>query len=200
MMWGVHPRLGLVAHALGLGGGRRDGSERENTEGGQLQVEQSARFQGKIVVGALGAVTDSRGRLLFVAQQKGPFGGHWLLPGGGVEPGESAEEAIVREIQEETGMVMKNVRFVAVYEMRGRWTGGDYHIMMMGFTGTADGEIPPDFVGDGVGAARWAYAHELPLHSTDLRILTDTGLAQFTDADIAAALAADGITMKVYGA
>jgi 8-oxo-dGTP diphosphatase len=162
-------------------------------------VEQSTRFQGKIVVGAVAAVTDPKGRILFVAQQKGPFGGHWLLPGGGVEPGESADEAIVREIQEETGMTMRNIRFVAVYEMRGHWTGGDYHIMMMGFTGTAEGEIPPDFVGDGVGAVRWAYPDELPLHSTDLRILTDAGVAQFSDEQIAEALAAQGVTMKVYG-
>lgn len=159
---------------------------------------QGARFQGKIVVGVLAAVTDSLGRLLFVAQQKGPFAGHWLLPGGGVEPGETAEAAIMREIFEETGLHMTDVRFTAVYEMRGTWSGGSYHIMMLGFRGAASGEIPPDFRGDGVGEVRWAFAHELPLHSTDLRILTDAGLAAFTDAEIAAALAADGISLKVY--
>ncbi|HWI63456.1 MAG TPA: NUDIX hydrolase [Symbiobacteriaceae bacterium] len=159
---------------------------------------QGARFQGKIVVGVLAAVTDPAGRLLFVAQQKGPFGGHWLLPGGGVEPGESAEDAVRREILEETGMTMTGLQFTGVYEMRGSWTGGDYHLMMMGFRGAATGEIPTGFEGDGVGEVRWAHVNELPLHSTDLRILTDAGLAAFADAEIEAALKADGITMKVY--
>lgn len=172
----------------------------EIAEGDVVHVEssQGSRFQGKIVVGVLGAVTDDAGRLLFVAQQKGPFAGSWLLPGGGVEPGESAEAAVAREIMEETGLTMTDIRFTGVYEMRGRWSGGDYHLMMMAFRGAASGEIPPDFQGDGVGEVRWAHLHELPLHSTDLRILTDAGLAAFPDDQIEAALAADGIMMKVY--
>ncbi|HYF91031.1 MAG TPA: NUDIX hydrolase [Symbiobacteriaceae bacterium] len=164
-----------------------------------MSQPQGARFHGKIVVGVLGVVVDPDGRLLFVAQRNGPFGGNWLLPGGGVEPGESAEAAVVREIREETGLEMIGVQFSAVYEMRGAWAGGDYHLLMLAFRGTACGEIPPDFQGDGVGAVRWAHCHELPLHSTDLRILTDAGLASFSDDQINAALRADGITMRVYG-
>lgn len=159
---------------------------------------QTARFQNKIVLGVLGVVSDPQGRQLYVAQQKGPFRGHWLLPGGGVEPGESAEAAVVREMKEETGLDMAHVRFLGVYEMRGRWDGGDYHITMLAFTGTAAGEIPDGFEGDGVGGVRWAYPNEIPLHSTDLRILTDAGLARFDDAVIAKALTADGITLQVY--
>lgn len=159
---------------------------------------QGGRFQGKIVVGVLGAVTDVDGRLLFVAQQKGPFAGNWLLPGGGLEHGESAEAAVAREIMEETGLAMTDIRYTGLYEMRGQWSGGDYHLMMMAFRGCATGAIPPGFQGDGVGEVRWAHLHELPLHSTDLRILTDAGLAAFSDDMIDAALAADGIAMKVY--
>lgn len=52
-----------------------------------------------------GALTDSAGRVL-VAQR--PFakehGGLWEFPGGKVEPGESPESALVRELEEELGV------------------------------------------------------------------------------------------------
>jgi 8-oxo-dGTP pyrophosphatase MutT (NUDIX family) len=39
----------------------------------------------------------------------------WVLPGGGIDPHESAEEAVVREILEETGFTVKAVRLVGAY-------------------------------------------------------------------------------------
>lgn len=39
----------------------------------------------------------------------------WVLPGGGIDPGESSEEAIVREILEETGFTVKADRLVGDY-------------------------------------------------------------------------------------
>jgi 8-oxo-dGTP diphosphatase len=39
----------------------------------------------------------------------------WVLPGGGVEPHETAEEAVIREVQEETGFLVAIVRPCAYY-------------------------------------------------------------------------------------
>lgn len=39
----------------------------------------------------------------------------WVLPGGGLEPGESPEKGIVREMEEETGCRIKIIRKVAEY-------------------------------------------------------------------------------------
>jgi ADP-ribose pyrophosphatase YjhB (NUDIX family) len=39
----------------------------------------------------------------------------WALPGGGIDPGESPEEAAIREVQEETGMQVCIERHVAIY-------------------------------------------------------------------------------------
>lgn len=82
--------------------------------------------------------------------------------------------------------------------MMGRWQGGPYHLLMAGFRARSAGEIPPDFHGHNVGEARWAYPHELPLHSTDLRILTDAGVTDFPANEIRTALEQDGIVMNVY--
>ena len=39
----------------------------------------------------------------------------WVLPGGGIDPGETPEIAVVREMKEETGFEVKIVRQVAEY-------------------------------------------------------------------------------------
>lgn len=42
-------------------------------------------------------------KLLFIRHRKGVLKGRWLPPGGHVDPGETPEEAAVREVKEETG-------------------------------------------------------------------------------------------------
>ena len=55
-----------------------------------------------VAVGAL--ITDQSGRILLILRRNEPSAGHWSLPGGRVEPGESLEQAVVREVEEETGL------------------------------------------------------------------------------------------------
>lgn len=54
-------------------------------------------------------VLDSAGRVLLlqVGELDNPeFGRAWELPGGGIEPGETHAEAVIRELREETGIVI----------------------------------------------------------------------------------------------
>jgi 8-oxo-dGTP pyrophosphatase MutT (NUDIX family) len=52
-------------------------------------------------------LADPSGRvLLFHVETEEVPGGWWELPGGGIDPGESDREAAVREIKEETGLVL----------------------------------------------------------------------------------------------
>ena len=56
-------------------------------------------------VAAVGAVVrDDRDRLLLIRRGREPGLGRWSLPGGRVEAGESARQALVREVEEETGL------------------------------------------------------------------------------------------------
>ncbi|WP_055475833.1 NUDIX hydrolase [Gordonia sp. HS-NH1] len=58
-----------------------------------------------VAVGAL--ITDEDGRILLILRRNEPSAGHWSLPGGKVEPGESLRQAVIREVEEETGLVVE---------------------------------------------------------------------------------------------
>lgn len=58
-----------------------------------------------MIVRCVGAVIrDDRGRLLLIKRGRPPGAGLWSLPGGRVEAGETDEQAVVREVREETGL------------------------------------------------------------------------------------------------
>lgn len=80
---------------------------------------------------------EHQGRVLLVRHQKGNRT-YWLVPGGGVEYGESVQQAAIREMEEETGLRVEMGDLVLVAEtlapdlsrhvvhliFRGRTSGG----------------------------------------------------------------------------
>eukprot|EP01043_Picozoa_sp_COSAG02_P066166 COSAG02_NODE_10209_length_1995_cov_1.378692_1_plen_160_part_10 len=71
-------------------------------------------------LGVVGAVFDEEGRVLLTrrAQRMRSFPGSWVLPGGGLDPGESMADAVIREVQEETGVALDedSLRPVGLWE------------------------------------------------------------------------------------
>lgn len=77
-----------------------------------IQGERVGR-QGKIRTGCSAIIFDARHEKILLTRRTD--NGLWCLPGGGIDPGESASEACVREIREETGLNARVTRLIGVY-------------------------------------------------------------------------------------
>ncbi len=126
---------------------------------------------GERPIRCVGAVIRGTGeRLLLIKRGHPPGEGLWSLPGGRVEAGESDHAALIREIAEETGLVIEPVAFLgnverlapggAVFDIR------DYEAIVIGGALVA---------GDDAADARWvshAGIADLPLTAGLAEVLT----------------------------
>lgn len=64
----------------------------------------------------VGAVVVHEGRVLLVQRGKAPLKGHWTLPGGVLELGESLVEGVAREVREETGLVVEPIELIEILD------------------------------------------------------------------------------------
>lgn len=63
----------------------------------------SRRYPVRPIASVGGVIVDG-GRVLLVQRKFEPLAGHWTLPGGAIELGEGAAQAVEREVREETGL------------------------------------------------------------------------------------------------
>jgi len=79
------------------------------------------------VAAACGVLIEHQGRFLFLVRAKEPAQGLLGLPGGFVDPHESVEGALAREVDEEIGGTIGPALFVASFPNRYPFAGVDYH-------------------------------------------------------------------------
>ena len=74
----------------------------------------------KIHLGVYGLCRRNNG-ILMIKKSRGPYEGLLDLPGGSIEPNESIEEALKREVAEETGLTVTKSQFTGVEEYFCNW-------------------------------------------------------------------------------
>ncbi len=109
-------------------------------------------------------------KILLIKRKREPYRGHYALPGGFVEYGETVEAALRREVLEETGLVVKIKSLVGVYSNPDRDPRG--HVVSVAFAA--------DMIGgtlaagsDARDAMLWDIAELPPLAFDHAQIIND---------------------------
>jgi ADP-ribose pyrophosphatase YjhB (NUDIX family) len=125
-------------------------------------------------VGAI--ITDTRGRILLIRRGHAPEAGRWSLPGGRIEPGETDEQALVREVREETGLEVSPGPLVGAVDRP--QPGGTVLEIRDYAAAVTGGDLA---AGDDAMDARWFTAAEfasLPLTTGLAEVLYDWGVVR----------------------
>ncbi|RNI13792.1 NUDIX hydrolase [Methanohalophilus sp. RSK] len=111
------------------------------------------------------------GKIVLIKRKNEPYRGSFALPGGFVEIGETTEEAVKREVREETGLLIEILKLVGVYSDPSRDPRG--HTVSVAYLAVGKGEPKADTDAADVGCFK---PNNLPELAFDhQRILNDAG-------------------------
>jgi 8-oxo-dGTP diphosphatase len=78
-------------------------------------MASSREYPERPLVGVGGVVVD-KGRALLIRRASEPLRGEWSIPGGMLELGETLEQGVARELLEETGLQVRVLELIEVFE------------------------------------------------------------------------------------
>jgi 8-oxo-dGTP diphosphatase len=105
---------------------------------------------------AVGALVIDDGRLLMVKRDREPGKGLWTVPGGRVEHGEYLDQALRREVKEETGLEIEVGGLAGIFEVV-----GDDHFVIHDHAAHLTHGDQEVVVGDEVAEVRWVPLEEI---------------------------------------
>jgi 8-oxo-dGTP diphosphatase len=95
-------------------------------------------------------------KILLIKRGNDPFKGHWALPGGYVDWNETTEEAVAREVLEETGLKVISAKLTGIYSSPSRHP---QQVITIGYLVETSGEPK---AGDDALEFNWFSLGELP--------------------------------------
>ena len=101
-------------------------------------------YPDRPVIGVSGVVVLRDGDIVLVQRRHPPLQGQWSLPGGVLDLGESMVEGLVREVREETGLIVVPGPLVDVIEHVERDADGRvrYHYIVVDFVCRGGATLP----------------------------------------------------------
>lgn len=112
---------------------------------GKKQNFPHKKLKSKRPLVGVGIIIKRKNKILLL-KRKGSHGeGEWALPGGYHEFAESLKECAVREVKEETGLIVKqkDLKFISLSEQRTFIKTDDKHFITMGFLVEYKGKKEP---------------------------------------------------------
>jgi mutator protein MutT len=109
----------------------------------------------------VGAIIFRDDKILLVRRLNPPLKGEWSIPGGLVETGETTQQAIIREVMEETALQVVPIKMVEVFEriLHDEQSRVQYHYVLLDYLCRVDGGEAQ--AASDVTELRWLPAEEL---------------------------------------
>ena len=105
-------------------------------------------------------ILDEKKRIMLVKRKYDPKKDYWDFPGGFIEFGESVEDSLRRELREELGIEIKNMKYIASYADRYIFDGLNYHTLGCVFVAEiAGGAMKPN---DDIDEIKFFEPKEIP--------------------------------------